>query len=413
MPRSRWRELSLNLVLSLATVLAVLAVAELALRWREAGSPTRRTSLADYTEYDPLLGWRKRANVRLQFVRGEYQVPFETNSRGLRDPERDLLATPGAERILALGDSYVEGYTVALDQTVTQRLEAALRRDGCRPEVINGATTGYSTDQEYLFYASEGVKYAPGTVLLFFYQNDVYQNDSALFYEGVPKPFFMLRSGELRLWKQPVPRPASRAPAPEEAQSDESPLRTVEWLKSRLWFGAPLLYNRLGALGLWEANRPVGARLEQRVFSREVIPQLEGGWQKTEAILGKLAREVRSAGQRLLLVYVPARFEFNDRAWALTAQKYAMKEGGWDRGLVRERLAAIAQRQETPLLDLTAAMGAADRGALGGPYFERDGHWNALGHETAAREVAAWLRSAQWLPGCLPARTSEPGLSAR
>lgn len=387
----------------------LLGLLEIALRLRPA-RPSRATSLADYSEYDPDLGWRKRPGVAIEFARPEYRVPFETNSLGLRDRERSYQAAAGYERILALGDSFVEGYTVALENTVTQRLERDLGERGCRVDVINGATTGYSTDQEYVFYGHEGVRYSPRVVLLFFYQNDVYFNDASRYYEGVSKPVFVFRAGRLELWKSPVPTPAPRPPpqaADGESGDTGSPLQTVEWIKERLWFGAPRLYNRLGRLGLWAPNRPIGARLEQRVYSREVNPQLEGGWEKTDAILGKLAEDVRGAGRLLLVVYIPARFEVNDRVWRLTAEKYDIRDlAGWDRGLVRMRLGAIARRASVPMLDLTPALRAAERGFLGAPYFDQDGHWNALGHDVAAREVSRFLGEAGWLSTCPRPRTS-------
>ncbi|HEX9709888.1 MAG TPA: SGNH/GDSL hydrolase family protein, partial [Candidatus Thermoplasmatota archaeon] len=165
-----------------ATVAAAsLAVTILALegiaRVMEGGAATGGTTFADYSEYDPLLGWRKRPGARLAFRRREYAVDFALNSHGLRDPERGYEAPPGTARILALGDSFVEGYGVPLEQTVTQVLEGSLRARGCSIQVVNGATTGYSTDQEYLFYRTEGVRYAPRVVVLFFHYNDILYNE--------------------------------------------------------------------------------------------------------------------------------------------------------------------------------------------------------------------------------------------
>jgi hypothetical protein len=107
-----------DLALAVVALAALLGLLEIALRLRPA-RPGRASSLADYSEYDPDLGWRKRPGVAMEFARPEYRVPFETNSLGLRDRERSYQAAAGYERILALGDSFVEGYTVALENTVT------------------------------------------------------------------------------------------------------------------------------------------------------------------------------------------------------------------------------------------------------------------------------------------------------
>lgn len=67
----------------------------------------------------------------------------------MRDRERSYAAAPGAFRILALGDSFVEAYSVPLEDSVTQVLERSLPSSEAPIEVINGGTAGYSTGQEY------------------------------------------------------------------------------------------------------------------------------------------------------------------------------------------------------------------------------------------------------------------------
>jgi hypothetical protein len=365
------------------------------------GSAGPGTELADYSEYDPLLGWRKRPGARLTFRRAEYSVPFAINGLGLRDEDRGYEAAPGSARILALGDSYVEGYSVEAQQTVTQVLERSLRQKGCAVDVINGGTTGYSTDQELLFFRTEGVKYAPAIVLLFFYYNDVLYNDRQFYSGGVSKPVFVFRQGRFELYKTPVPQPSTspRAEAREE-RARPAPSALLEWVGERLWFGAPRTYNALGRLGLWPPNRPLGARLELRVYQKASIPEIEGAWQKTALILDTLAQEVASHGARLLVVYIPSRMETSESAWSLSQTRYGMTETGWDRELVVRRLSALARASQVPVLDLTPAMRAADHWLLGGPYWVQDGHWNASGHSVAAAEVERWMGESGWLAPC-------------
>jgi lysophospholipase L1-like esterase len=387
-----------------AVAAAALAVTILALegiaRVMEGSTAEGGTTFADYSEYDPLLGWRKRPRARLVFQRREYAVQFALNSHGLRDRERGYEAPPETARILALGDSFVEGFGVALEETVTQVLEAFLRRSGHPVEVVNGATTGYSTDQEYLFYQTEGVRYSPKVVVLFFYYNDILYNERQQYMGGLAKPVFVFRDGGLRLYRSPVPRPSPTPvpPARGAAEADaESPSALVRWIQERLWFGAPRAYNALGRLGLWAPNRPLGARLEIRVYEKRRIPEIEGAWEKTAGLLAELAREASSHRARLLVAYVPSRMEVNDRAWQLTRERDGMDEKGWDRGLVARRLGEIGREVGIPVLDLTPALRRADRGVLGGPYYTYDGHWNALGHQIAAEEVGRFLQDQSWL----------------
>jgi hypothetical protein len=93
------------------------------------------------------------------YLQSEYEVVFHVNSRGLRGPERDYRKPPSVTRVLLLGNSFVEGYTVGKEALVSTVLEARLNASSGSPyEVINGGTHGYGTDQEYLFFLEELVR---------------------------------------------------------------------------------------------------------------------------------------------------------------------------------------------------------------------------------------------------------------
>lgn len=321
------------------------------------------------------------------------------NSHGLRDAERAYPSAPGTFRILALGDSFVEAYSVPLHETLTQVLEKSLSRRGCPVEAINGGTAAYSTDQEYLFYATEGVKYSPAVVIVFFYSNDVLFNglDSQF---GSPKPLLAEKDGRLVVSNAPVPKPPVSAPPPAAASTPEAEGSALfAWIESSLLRGAPRTYNRLAALGLWPPIRSTTPHLQLKVYKKKDLPEIEDGWRQTALILGALARDVEAKGARLLVAYVPSRMEVRDRDWELTQMRYGMDER-WDRDRVRARLAEIAKSVGFPVLDLTPALRAAERGILGGPYYVQDGHWNALGHQVAAGEVERFLRREKWRPDC-------------
>lgn len=377
------------------SLVVVLLALEGALRVTARGGKEGREGLG-YTRYDPLLGWRKLPGARVLYRRREYTVALGINSRGLRDPERGYDAAPRVRRVLALGDSFVEGYTVPLDETVTQQLESGLRRGGRAADVINGATLAYSTDQEYLFYRSEGARYLPCVVLLFFYYNDVVFNAREDYF-GRPKPVFDLSETELALRRFPVRR--SRVPVPAETEPEPPPKSSalLDWVEQRLRRGAPGAYNRLAGVGLWQPIRRRPPRAELRVYARHVGREIEHAWDVTAALLARLAREVDRHGGRLLVVYVPSRMEVQDDSWAFTVAQYERAATGWERGRVAQRLASLGSSAGYPVLDLTPALRAADDGWRGRPYHVFDGHWTALGHHVAAREVQAFLERSGWL----------------
>jgi acetyltransferase AlgX (SGNH hydrolase-like protein) len=406
MPRRR-RQLVLNLGLAAGSVLvcllAIEGFARVALSGRGGGKERDEASL--YMEHDPHRGWRHRPGARATYQRREYTTEVAINAQGLRGVDRDYTARPGTFRVLALGDSFVEGYTVPQDQTVTQVLETAVSRPGCPAEVLNAGHAAYSTDQEYLFYRDEGVKYAPQVVLVFFYYNDIVANTTANYF-GSHKPRLERQDRTMRLTNDPVPRPAPPDP---KIASVRAPLRTLkgsvalEWMRDRLARGAPRVYNALARLRLWE---PLGGDTVEkgeplRVYKRRRgQPEIEEAWTLTADILQTLAREAHANGSHFAVVYVPSRMEVSDRDWELTKTSYGLDESVWDRGLVARRVHEIGKVGGFPVLDLTPALREATGPLVGEPYLLYDGHWNARGHRAAADAVASFLRGQGWLPAC-------------
>jgi len=403
--RSGTRRILGNLLLGLAslalTLAALEALARIALRSADKGKGDG--TLALYTEHDPVLGWRKRPGARATYDRREYRVEVVVNSRGLRDRERDAKPAPGVFRVLALGDSFVEGYSVEEEHTVSRVLERQLTSPGCPAEVINGGSAAYSTDQELLFYGSEGTRYQPKAVVLFFYFNDVLFNARASYF-GTPKPLLVERDGRLVLAHSPVPAPPSprapAAPAAEGSGEDEGGSALAEWVAGRLQKGQPRLYESLARRGLWPKIATTTPPRHLEVFRRHSAPDIKSAWSATGRILAELNREVRGNRAALLIAYVPSRMEVSDRDWDLTKIRYGMNERKWDRSRVAKRLEDTARSLEIPFLDLTPALRAAEHGILGGPYYEFDGHWNDAGHAVAAREVEAALRQRGLVPPC-------------
>jgi hypothetical protein len=81
-----------------------------------------------FWETDPVLGVKFVANKRGRSVRqGIFDVPVETNSHGFRDKEHAYAKPAGTQRIVILGDSYVEALQVPVERSVAVLLEEQLR----------------------------------------------------------------------------------------------------------------------------------------------------------------------------------------------------------------------------------------------------------------------------------------------
>ncbi|HUG53159.1 MAG TPA: hypothetical protein VMR21_06140 [Vicinamibacteria bacterium] len=384
-----WRPAAANAALATTSIALCAGAAEVAARIALRRAP--ESVSVQYTESDPVRGWRHRPGARGRFGSAEYVI----NSRGLRDVERPLIA-PGVQRVLVLGDSFAEGFSVRLEEAVPRVLERELEGAGCPVEVVGGGTVGYSTDQEYLFYRDEGAAYGAGVVVLLFFYNDIVYNARGAVRAGVPKPLFTFMGGTPRVKNYPLP-PPSPPPPPGLWRGSAA----LTWARQRLREGAPEIYDALGRLRFW--SRPAReVPLELRVYEPDPPEPVEQAWLQTEHLFRLLAREVREQGARLLVAYVPSKMEVSRRDWELTRRRYGIDPRSFDRGLVARRLAEAGRRLDVPVLDLTDALWKADGGRGRGPYFDHGGHWNALGHSVAAREIATSLERSRWLQ-CGPA----------
>lgn len=401
---------SLAVDLALAAVVSALALAALesvarAYVWSAARHPDAIRN--PFARYDPQLGWSKPPGSSGLLVRPEYRVRLTINSRGLRGPERDYVKPAGVRRVLLLGDSFTEGFTVEEPESVRARLEAALdAAGGARHEVVNGGTTGWGTDQEYLWYRLEGRRYAPDVVVVLFYYNDLYGD----VFTDAGKPWFELEGPDDTLVLRNAPVPAPRRPPLSNAY------RLLPWrgsmalrlLTLRAHAARPDVGRMLARWGLVEPL-PEHAReipAEMNPFGPRNPGEVAWLWRVTTAVLRDLQRDVRTDGGELVLFYVPARFEVDDEAWRLTRERYGIGLKRWSRDKVIEELRRVGDRIGVPLVDPRAALRASE--AAGRPtYFPLDGHWNSRGHALAATALAAHL-SARDRSGAA-ARATGPG----
>ena len=190
--------------LLLLSVAASLAAGEYLVRtvYPEYGFAVEKVNL--FSEFHPVLGWRLIPNFRGTHVFDEYRVIERINSKGIRGPEYPYGKEDGEFRILILGDSMAEGFNVAFEDVFSEVLDRRLNRKFDRPvEVINTGVGGYSTDQELLFFQTEGKQYNPDlTILVFLPSNDLKYNLEDRYWLG-KKPLFAIENGEAVLKSTP------------------------------------------------------------------------------------------------------------------------------------------------------------------------------------------------------------------
>ncbi len=278
-----WGGRLLLVVISLFLSVAALEGAARTLVW----SWTREPGVVrhPFARFDPELGWSKPPNVSGILRRSEYRASLRINSRGLRGPEIPLDKPKGVPRVLLLGDSFTEGYTVEEPASVRGRLERGLASALSAPvQVINGGTAGWGTDQEVLFYEKAGRAYGPDLVVLLCYYNDLYRDGDLRI-----QPWFDLdEAGSLVLNNSPVPphgefyraepfsiKPFHASMASPSSSRGSTP--TPAWREPFRYLGSPILRPRVARSPT--SSSPSGASARARSDATGRHSQLSSsGW---------------------------------------------------------------------------------------------------------------------------------------
>ena len=122
--------------------MACLAVAEIAAR---VGELARARGAAPdpwsaVYEFCPSRHHCLKPNGHYRHTGYEFDYEWNNNSLGMRDREHRMRKDPGLLRMLFLGDSFVQGHGVRLEDTVVARLEARMGS----VEIFNAGVFGYS-----------------------------------------------------------------------------------------------------------------------------------------------------------------------------------------------------------------------------------------------------------------------------
>jgi len=354
-----------RLALVLASLGASFALAEGAFRLFDV-LPTHRDALRGFYEHHPTLGWIGTPEYTARFRHDDFDVVIENDARGFRRAALDFDGPVDAPRWAFLGDSFTWGWGVAQGEVFTDRLQ---RLTGRRARISNYGVNAYGTGQERLLLEETVLPDRPDVVVVMFFRND--PTDTVYPKKG-RRPYYSLENGDLRLHNQPVSRP----------------------------LGGPLDRVAQHSVVLSIVRQQL-KRFEDRFEVDYQTDPSAQDWGVASALLAEMKALAAGAEPpaELRVVYVPTACEI--------AVGATVDAGACAGSLPRDRqsLAAVCAELGIPLLDLSDSLAGAwhtspERGGHGEPlYFAHDGHWTALGHELAARQIfAAWGIDAKGSP---------------
>jgi hypothetical protein len=322
---------------------------------------------------DPRLGYRHQGNLSGTFASGEHRARFRLNGRGWNNPsEYRSERREGRLRVAILGDSYVEGLQVDVEEGVGPDLESLLTAEGLRAEVytygISGASTAYAHD----LLESEVLADRPDCIVYLFINNDVA--------DSVPFLGRGLQGGPLydiddrgRLLRLP---PATYRPRSYRRVLSGSALFRYFWINRGLgtaW--------QVGRISDWLRGRVNSQEPDQDAIYRDPSPPWKRAWEVVGDLMGEMSARSEAAGAIFLVVNRPHPGNF-----------YGPPESR-NLNLPEATLRDLSHRHSFTFVDLGPFF-ARDWKARGERFdFETDSHWNKHGHRVAAEAIAKLLEN--------------------
>jgi len=356
-------------------------------------APHKILTRAYHERYDPVMGWvnkpLKNEGVHFEYAPSRF-FHVTHNSHGLRGKETGYEKRPGIRRILFVGDSYFWGYGVSDADVLTEVLQRALPPSY---EVLNGGTSGYGTDQAYLWLKNEGLKYRPDIVIFgFSAANDLDEITSSVAY-FTPKPLFVFEGSDLVLKNVPVPRTEQA-----DRKSLGSPRTAFGKLKQFLRYHThtyPFIAARINSRPEWRDFFVRVGLADEYLLDIGDVPLIANPPQDVMDVALKLVLDARKiseeAGARFILVFIPDK----EQAPVGKIRVEAVKENAYvDNSALSTVFKEFAGRYNIPYLDLLPVVREhARKGeALYNPD-RADHHWSALGHRVFSEEILAFLKT--------------------
>lgn len=348
-----------------------------------------------FFEYDSLLGWKFEPNTSGYFTSKDnrFRTLVKINSEGLRDDEYGYAKKIGVKRILLLGNSVTAGLEVEKESVIDTRLERYLSQHG-RYEVINAGVRGYGTDQLYLWLKHEGYKYEPDIVIYVFFANDP-MNNITIHYRSAKfgKPYFTLDDKD-ELVLNGVPVPKKFEPFDKLLTSDKKNQHVYEKIPEEQFIKSKNKTERL----LWQfqlGRLVINAleTLEENTFMKHVLVKL--GLSKFENVKPE-DPELAQYRWRITQVIIRNMKAFSDDLGI----KFLVYESTPGTG-------NPVHYSSTPLNRLCNDLGVNYLESYKEFYnisqgkmvfrFPHDVHWNARGHDMAAKLLYEYLRANGWI----------------
>ncbi|MBT5872776.1 MAG: hypothetical protein HOH43_05105 [Candidatus Latescibacteria bacterium] len=351
--------------------------------WKQSGAITPIR-----TEPDSTLGWRLKSNFKSRaYLRGVFDALEETNSAGIRSDRDYGPKANNTVRVLVIGDSFIYGPGVDIQNTFCRQLETQLNEGGRadRFEVINAGVPAFDTWQSLKWLSRLGPRLKPDIIVLGFYiGNDISQN-------GLRMASNQLAIAE----KEQAFYQSNKASAGREftfksylAQNSEA----YRFLRER--------YHRLLTMFRLREMPAEGDVWWLDQYRKDLAPRDAVGYNATDSLLTSLGTWTRENHAELVHLLIPELGQVVPDFWQRqVGDLISFDPAKYDLQMPNRWLVAFGRKNSIATLDLLPIFKADSQPMT--LYFASDSHWSARGQASAAAEASRFLHD----QGLIPARS--------
>ena len=312
-----------------------------------------------WADLNPHFGVWHAPGARFRHVKSCFDLEYQANAHGARDPERAKVASDA--RVVVLGDSMTEGYGVSRGERFTDLLEQRFSR----PFLNFGTSGDFGPTQYHLMYRHLASGFTHDAVLIGLLPANDFRDDDIDFgrriYADRYRPYW---TGEAPDFELVYVRESLEA----ESTLERGDVGPLELLRSFSY-----------AFNLIEHVQRARARSEGQSFSSNYYD-----WNEYELarMLHSLRLIAQDAGDRpVVLVMIPV---------ASDVERHRA-EGASVPPLTRA-LRSFAEGTNVRVIDLMPTFDAAEPDPASFSH-TCDGHWTAEGHRVAAEGIAQGLEA--------------------
>lgn len=318
----------------------------------------------------------------------ESESRYDINSVGLRDREYSLDKPQNSFRVLMVGDSYIEGQGVRVEETVSKILERSLgeKVKDKKIEVINAGILSYSPLLEYLYLKHRGLKLNPDLVILNFDESDIIDDliyeselikDSQGLPAGFPKPVILPEN--FYEGKQFLPFVPTLV---KKFLHQNSALYLV--IANSVKTKKLLIYPEIGKIEIIPGN-PLKDKL---ITTRDKVENYEALWAITKRNLKWIVELLNENKVRLLLNIYPYAHQVSATEWSEGRKAWSLEPKIYTHDRDFQTLESFASLEKVPFHSMVPDFRSEQNHPL---FFKVDGHWTKLGHQVAARSLEKYL----------------------